>query len=81
MTHAFNPKGEWTYQHLMSVNGKFRDITRADLLVEADRFGVRRARDLLAEVRDALGDWLSFAKEAGLGTKTADLVAADLESV
>jgi serine/threonine-protein kinase HipA len=32
VTHAYNPKGEWTYQHLMSVNGKFGDITSDDLL-------------------------------------------------
>ena len=32
VTHAYNPKGEWTYQHLMSVNGKFSDITREDLM-------------------------------------------------
>jgi serine/threonine-protein kinase HipA len=24
VTYAYNPTGEWTYQHLMSVNGKFR---------------------------------------------------------
>ena len=23
VTYAYNPQGEWTYQHLMSVNGKF----------------------------------------------------------
>jgi serine/threonine-protein kinase HipA len=53
VTHAYNPKGEWTYQHLMSVNGKFREIGRDDLMVEAERFGVRRPRALLADVRGA----------------------------
>jgi len=79
ITHAYNPKGEWTYQHLMSVNGKFSDIKSADLLVEAERFGVRRPRDLLADVRAAVADWPKCAKEAGLSTTTADLVAADFE--
>jgi serine/threonine-protein kinase HipA len=81
LTHAYNPKGEWTYQHLMSVNGKFRDIARADLLMEADRFGVRRPLDLLADVRSALDQWPRFASEAGLGTETADRVVADFELV
>jgi serine/threonine-protein kinase HipA len=26
VTHAHNPKGEWTAQHLLSVNGRFDDI-------------------------------------------------------
>ena len=55
VTHAYNPKGEWTYQHLMSVNGKFDDITREDIVVEADRFGVGRPSDRLNEVHTAWG--------------------------
>jgi serine/threonine-protein kinase HipA len=77
VTHAYNPKGEWTFQHLMSVNGRFKNITRADLLAEADRFGVRRANDLLSDVRAALENWPSHAKEAGLSDATSDRVAAD----
>ena len=77
LIHAYNPRGAWTYQHLMSVNGKFDGIARADLLVEADRFGVRRPLDMLADVRTALASWAEFAAEAGLSAKTADRVAAD----
>jgi serine/threonine-protein kinase HipA len=79
VTYAYNPKGEWTYQHLMSVNGKFSAITRADLLLEAERFGVRRPLNLLADVRAALDNWHKFAKEAGLISTTADSIAADFE--
>ena len=77
VTHAYNPKGEWTFQHLMSVNGKFKEITRTDLLAEADRFGVRRPNDLLADVRAAVENWSSCAKEAGLDHAASDRVAAD----
>ncbi len=77
VTHAHNPKGEWTYQHLMSVNGKFNDITRDDLLEEGDRFLVRRPKDLIADVRAAVENWSSHAQEAGLRDATRDRVAAD----
>jgi len=50
----------------MSVNGKFDGITRADLLADADRFGVPRAEAALSDVRVALGNWREHAKEAGL---------------
>ncbi len=79
VTHACNPRGEWTFQHLMSVNGRFSGIGRADLLAEADRFGVRRPLDTLADVRAALDAWPGYAREAGLGERiTADL-RADFE--
>jgi serine/threonine-protein kinase HipA len=79
VTHAYNPKGEWTYQHLMSVNGKFREITRDDLLKEADRFGIRRPLDKLSSVREALKSWGEFAKKAGLGKASLDRVASDFQ--
>jgi serine/threonine-protein kinase HipA len=79
ITHAHNPKGEWTYQHLMSVNGKFDDIARADLLAEADRFGIPRPEQLLSDVRSALDNWPEHAKEAGLSkTKSDELAQAFL---
>ena len=81
VTHAFNPKGEWTYQHLMSVNGKFQGITRDDLLADADRFGVRKPKEILAEVRAALEHWLEFALQAGMETSLRNRVASDFRLV
>jgi len=77
VTHAYNPKGEWTYQHLMSVHGKFREITAEDLLEDADRFGARRPKDLLKDVRAAVDAWPEFARRAGLNVKAAKSVAGD----
>jgi serine/threonine-protein kinase HipA len=77
MTHAHNPRGKWTYQHLMSVNGKFDGITRADLLAEADRFGVRRADQAISDVRAALDNWKAHAREAGLRESKADDLARE----
>ena len=66
VTFAYNPKGEWTYQHLMSVNGKFGVIQRNDLLTVADRFGIGPAKDVLKEVGEAIDAWPVFAQEAGV---------------
>lgn len=64
VTHAYNPKGEWTYQHLMSVNGKFADISHDDLRVVADQFAVGTAPKVLEQVSDAVSRWPEFAREA-----------------
>jgi serine/threonine-protein kinase HipA len=77
VTHAHNPRGEWTYQHLMSVNGKFDGVTRADLLAEADRFSVPKAEELVANVRSALENWTQHAKAAGLSDSKADELQRD----
>ncbi len=64
VTYAYNPKGDWTYQHLMSVNGKFVDISLDDLLVVADRFGIGTAPHVLQQVREAVSSWPDFARQA-----------------
>ena len=61
----------------MSMNGKFKEITRNDLLEEGDRFMARRPKALVADVRDAIDNWPAHAKEAGLREATQDRVAAD----
>lgn len=66
VTHAFNPAGEWTFQHLMSVNGKFKDITRPDLAKVGDRFAVPGHTAVVSEVAHAVARWPEFAEAAGL---------------
>ena len=77
VTHAHNPGGEWTYQHLLSINGKFDDINRADLTAVGDRFSVPRIPTLLDHVIDAVARWVEFASAAGLPAGEAGKVAAD----
>jgi len=74
VTYAYNPHGEWTYQHLMGVNGKFKDITREDLKVVADRFGIGAAPRLLDDVRAAVAAWPAFAKKAGVPKNTIEQI-------
>jgi serine/threonine-protein kinase HipA len=78
VTYAYNPKGEWTYQHLMSVNRQFKDISKKDLLEVADRFGVRRPESALSDVRAAVDSWPQFAKQANLGSADRDRIADQL---
>ena len=44
MGFAYNPKGGWTAQHQMSINGKFDNITRQDLLEFAKRNNITIVR-------------------------------------
>lgn len=66
VTFAYNPRGEWTQQHLMSINGKFDAITKDDLLNVAARFSIPGAEAAIARVCEAVRAWPGFAAEAGL---------------
>lgn len=74
VTFAHHPQGEWTNQHLMSVNGKFRDIKPADLFAVADRFGIGTAGKVIERVRQAIEQWRRYAREAGVSDSEADRI-------
>jgi serine/threonine-protein kinase HipA len=77
MTHAHNPHSEWINQHLLGVNGKFSDISRDDLLVVADRFGVGTAPQVLEEVGEAVSAWPEYAAKAGISPNETTRIRRD----
>jgi serine/threonine-protein kinase HipA len=79
VTFAHNPKGEWTHQHLMSINGKFKDFSEQDLLAEAERFGVGTAPAVIDQVRAAILRWRVFAERAGLAEAQAQRIGDELQ--
>lgn len=76
VTHAHNPEGEWTHQHLMGVNGKFADITRDDLLAMADRFGIGTASQVLNKVRAAVSSWPDFSRQGKVSAQETKRIRA-----
>jgi serine/threonine-protein kinase HipA len=81
VTFAFNPVGQWTYQHLMSVNGIFDDITRDDLLVVADRYQVADRFAVIDQVKDALSRWSEFSGQAGIAREDVERIRGSFVAV
>jgi serine/threonine-protein kinase HipA len=76
VTFAHNPQGEWTSQHLMSVNGKFKGFTESDLLTEADRFAIGTGARVIQKVRKSVLDWPTFAAKARVRAGESDRIGA-----
>ena len=76
ISFAHNPNGQWTHQHLMSINGRFKDFSRADLLELANRFGIGSAKNVIDEVVTSITSWSSFAAQAGVPKPVADTIGS-----
>ena len=59
----------------MSVNSKFKDITPADFLALADRFGIGSAPKVIKQVRQVLGQWPRYAQEVAVSQRETDRIA------
>jgi len=69
MMYSYNPTGEWTHQHQMTINGKRDKFTKNDLLDVATSNNLKDAEKVIQEVLDAVTQWPDFAKQAGLDKK------------
>ncbi len=78
MGYAYNPNGEWTSAHQMSVNGKFDDITRTDLLELASRNNIRNASHIIDEVCYACADWHKIARECDVPQMMIDSILPNM---
>lgn len=63
---AFNPNGDWTSRHQMSINGKRDGFVVEDLIACGKAGGVqgRRITPMLQRVHDAVSQWPVFARAA-----------------
>lgn len=68
VTYAYNPTGEWTSQHQMSINNKRESFERQDLLDFADKAGIKntRANDILDNIISTISRWPDFAEKANI---------------
>ncbi len=69
---AYNPKGSWTETHQMSINGKFDDITRQDLLDCAAANNIKNAAEIIDKVCETTAKWPEMAKNCGVPQKMID---------
>lgn len=79
MGYAYNPNGAWTSTHQMSINGKFDDITRADLLELAARNNIRNASQIIEEVCTICADWPKIAMECDVPQAMIDHILPNLQ--
>lgn len=80
VTYAYNPSGEWTSRHQMTVNGKRDAFTLTDLDAVGRAASLKRGRALAIyeEVRDAVTRWPEFAGRAGVNEERTEAVARAL---
>ncbi len=63
MSWSYNPHGDWTSKHQMSINNKWDDITRADLMAVAEAMHIKRAKELIDRICYSVSKWSSIALE------------------
>ena len=76
LTYSYNPTGDWTSQHQMSLNGKRDNFTSDDLIKFAAVGGLKkqRAQNIIAEVSASVAQWEQYAVEADIPKPAIDQI-------
>jgi len=61
--HAYRPSSTWVSQHCLSVNGKRKNIERADLLEVARKMNIKGASEIIDQVDQVIGKWKKYADD------------------
>lgn len=66
LTYSFNPAGNWTASHQMTMNGKRDGFTLEDFNACAKTAAMKRgrARVIINEVKEVLSHWRDYAEQA-----------------
>jgi serine/threonine-protein kinase HipA len=78
LCHAYRPKSEWVSQHALSINGKRKDITKADLLVIGESIRCKKASEIVDEINGTVNQWKKFANEVKVKPTLRDEIAKTL---
>jgi serine/threonine-protein kinase HipA len=78
MSWAYNPTGMWTSNHQMSINNKYDEITREDLLSVARNVNIKHADQIIGQVVESVSHWPNLAKEYGIPDDIAKTINSTL---
>ena len=76
--HAYRPDSEWVSQHALSINGKRKEITKADLLLIGESIRCKKATEIINVINDTVNEWKKFADEVNVNATLRDEIARTL---
>ncbi len=79
MVYSYNPLGQWTATHQMSVNGHFAPISRADLLACAAQNNIKNAAEIIDEVCTTVSRFPYYAALSGVSHEKLAAIQQTLE--
>ncbi len=76
VTYSYNPSGQWTSMHQMTLNGKRDEFSLDDFKAVATSCSMKRGRAeaILEELRQVISNWRDYADAAKVDKRHRDLI-------
>lgn len=83
MAYSYNPAGEWTSKHQMSLNGKRDEFTMEDLIEFGAKADIKKmqATKIIKEIENVFSRWTMYAENAGVFKEHTELILNNLRNI
>ncbi len=78
LSWAYNPNGLWTSKHQMSINGKWDNITREDLIDVANNVNIKHPERIIEGVKEGISQWNRLASDYGIPNELIKTIGSTL---
>ena len=70
--YAYRPSSSWVSQHCLSVNGKRKNIEKADLLEVARKMNIKNANEIIDQIDQVISRWKDYANDQKVDPELRD---------
>lgn len=76
--YSYNPGNVWVSQHTLSINGRHKELTKADLMTLAKANSIKNGERIIAEIQRTVSAWPNYAEQTFVATPLAETISRNL---
>jgi len=76
--YAYDPNNPWVSQHTLSINGKYMEITKADLMTIAKANNIKKGEQMINEIKAVVSNWQQYAERAEVAQNLRNAITKTL---
>ena len=78
LCYSYDPTNHWVSQQTLSIRGKRIEITEEDLLHIAKENSIKKASQIIEQIRDTVSQWRKYAKQAAVRQDLTEAIQSNL---
>ena len=79
--YAYNSKNHWVNQQTLSINGKRKNISKADFMTIAMANSIKKAEQIIDEINIIINNWKDFASKANVKQDLINTIQNNLHTI
>jgi serine/threonine-protein kinase HipA len=78
LCYSYDPNNIWINQHTLSINGKHRNINKADLMTIAKANSLKKGEKIIAQIKSVVSKWNDYAEKVEIAPKLRNSITDTL---